>query len=113
MASGSEVSLIIEAGQALVAAGHTVRLVSFPSWELFDEQDAAYRATVLPPAITRRVAVEAGIAMGWQRWVGDAGRILALDRFGASAPAETVFEQLGLTAGHVFATAKALLNDRA
>ena len=112
MASGSEVSLIVEAGQRL-AEHYGVRLVSFPSWELFEEQDETYRAEVLPPAITRRVAVEAGIAMGWQRWVGDAGRVVALDRFGASAPAETVFEQLGLTAGHVFATAKALLNDRA
>ena len=108
MASGSEVSLIVEAGQRL-AEHYGVRLVSFPSWELFEEQDEAYRAEVLPPAITRRVAVEAGIAMGWQRWVGDAGRVVALDRFGASAPAETVFEQLGLTAGHVFATAEALM----
>ncbi len=112
MASGSEVSLIVEAGQRL-AEHHSVRLVSFPSWELFEEQDEAYRAEVLPPEITRRVAVEAGVAQGWRRWVGDAGRVLALDHFGASAPAETVFEQLGLTAGHVFATAEALLNDRA
>ncbi len=113
MASGSEVSLIVEAGQRLAEQGHSVRLVSFPSWELFDEQDEAYRAEVLPADITRRVAVEAGVAQGWHRWVGDAGRVIALDRFGASAPAKVVFEQLGLTAGHVFATAEAMLNDRA
>ncbi|HRO25761.1 MAG TPA: transketolase C-terminal domain-containing protein, partial [Promineifilum sp.] len=113
MASGSEVSLIVEAGQRLAEQGHSVRLVSFPSWELFDEQDEAYRAEVLPADITRRVAVEAGVAQGWHRWVGDAGRVIALDRFGASAPAKVVFEQLGLTSGHVFATAEAMLNDRA
>ena len=113
MASGSEVSLIVEAGYRLAEQGHSVRLVSFPSWELFDEQGEAYRAEVLPPDITRRVAVEAGVAQGWHRWVGDAGRVLALDRFGASAPAEVVFEQLGLTAGHVFATAEAMLSGRA
>ncbi len=113
MASGSEVSLIVEAGQRLAEQDHSVRLVSFPSWELFDEQDEAYRAEVLPPDVTRRVAVEAGVAQGWHRWVGDAGRVLALDRFGASAPAEVVFEQLGLTAGHVFATAEAMLSGRA
>ena len=83
-----------------------------PCTSVFDRQDAAWRAEVLPKGLPR-VAVEAGVAQGWRRWVGDAGRVLALDHFGASAPAETVFEQLGLTAGHVFATAKALLNDRA
>lgn len=113
MASGSEVSLIVEAGRQLAEQGHVVRLVSFPSWELFAEQDEAYQAEVLPPDITRRVAVEAGVALGWHRWVSDAGRVLALDRFGASAPAEVVFEQLGLTSGRVLAAAEALLRDQA
>lgn len=113
MASGSEVSLIVEAGKQLAEQGRAVRLVSFPSWELFAEQDEAYRAEVLPPDITRRVAVEAGVELGWHRWVGDAGRVLALDRFGASAPAKVVFEQLGLTAGQVVAEAEALLSDGA
>ena len=113
MASGSEVSLIVEAGRQLAEQGHVVRLVSFPSWELFAEQDEAYQAEVLPPDITRRVAVEAGVALGWHRWVGDTGRVLALDRFGASAPAEVVFEQLGLTSGRVLAAAEALLRDQA
>ncbi len=86
MASGSEVGLIVAAGQRLAEQGVAVRLVSFPSWELFAQQDADYQAAVLPPAVTARVAVEAGISQGWHRWVGSAGRVLALDRYGASAP---------------------------
>jgi transketolase len=109
MASGSEVALIVEAGQRLAEEGVAVRLVSFPSWELFAEQDAAYQASVLPPAITARVAVEAGVTQGWHRWVGSGGRVLGLDRYGASAPAKTVFEQLGFTVENVVRLAKALL----
>ncbi len=90
-----------------------MRLVSFPSWELFTEQDAAYRATVLPPDITRRVAVEAGVSLGWHRWIGDAGRVLAIDRFGASAPAAVVFAELGLTVERVTTAAAELLDGRA
>ncbi|MCS7039056.1 MAG: transketolase, partial [Caldilineales bacterium] len=101
MASGSEVALIAEAGQRLAAEGVAVRLVSFPSWELFAEQDAAYQAAVLPPEVTARVAVEAGVSQGWHRWVGSGGRVLALDRYGASAPAKTVFEKLGFTVENV------------
>ncbi len=101
LASGSEVGLIVEAGQRLAEQGVAVRLVSFPSWELFAEQDAAYQAAVLPPAVTARVAVEAGVSQGWHRWVGSAGRVLALDRYGASAPAKTVFEELGFTVENI------------
>jgi len=97
MASGSEVSLIIEAGQRLVALGRSVRLVSFPSWELFTEQDQAYQDSVLLPEVCARVAVEAGVAQGWRQWVGEQGRILAIDRFGASAPGEVVFKMFGFT----------------
>jgi transketolase len=97
MASGSEVALIVKAGQRLAEQGLAVRLVSFPSWELFDEQDAAYRDAVLPSDVTARVAVEAGVSQGWHRWVGAQGRILAIDRYGASAPVNTVFAQLGFT----------------
>jgi transketolase len=109
MASGSEVGLIVAAGQRLTELGVPVRLVSFPSWELFAQQDAAYQAAVLPPAVTARVAVEAGISQGWHRWVGSAGRVLALDRYGASAPATTVFEKLGLTVENVVNLAQELL----
>lgn len=109
MASGSEVGLIVEAGQHLAEEGVAVRLASFPSWELFAEQDAAYQASVLPPAVTARVAVEAGVTQGWHRWVGSGGRVLGLDRYGASAPAKTVFEKLGFTVENVVKLAKELI----
>ena len=109
MASGSEVALIVQAGQRLAEKGISVRLVSFPSWELFDEQDAAYQDAVLPPDITVRLAVEAGVTMGWHRWVGSQGRVLGLDRYGASAPVNTVFSQLGFTVDHVETIATRLL----
>ncbi len=101
MASGSEVGLIVQAGKQLADAGIAVRLVSFPSWELFAEQDDQYQKSVLTPDIEMRLAVEAGVSLGWQRWVGDKGRILALDRFGASAPGGEVFKNLGFTVDKV------------
>jgi transketolase len=109
MASGSEVALIAEAGRRLAEGGLTVRLVSFPSWNLFEEQDADYQAAVLPPDVTSRVAIEAGVSQGWHRWVGCQGRVLALDRYGASAPAATVFEKLGLTVESVVQAATQLV----
>ena len=109
MASGSEVSLIVPAGQRLAEQGIAVRLVSFPSWELFAEQDASYQEAVLPSDVTARLAVEAGVTLGWHRWVGSAGRVLGLDRYGASAPAATVFEKLGLTVDNVEKMALELL----
>jgi transketolase len=101
MASGSEVGLIVQAGQRLAAQGIRIRLVSFPSWELFAEQDAAYQNSVLPPGVPLRLAVEAGVSQGWHRWTGPQGRILALDRFGASAPAAEAFKNLGFTVEHI------------
>lgn len=109
MASGSEVGLIVEAGKRLAENGLAVRLVSFPSWELFAEQNAAYQAAVLPPDITARLAVEAGITMGWHRWVGPQGQVLGIDHYGASAPANTVFEKFGLTVDNVVKIAAGLL----
>ena len=109
MASGSEVSLIVAAGHKLNESGLNVRLVSFPSWELFSDQDQAYRDSVLPQDITARLSVEAGVAQGWHRWVGTGGDVLALDRFGASAPGSVVFEKLGFTVDNVVARAQALL----
>ena len=111
MASGSEVSLIVEAGQKLVELGHSVRLVSFPSWELFAEQDQAYRDSVLLPEVGARLAVEAGVAQGWQEWVGPKGRVLAIDRFGASAPGEVVFKMFGFTPEHVVEKALEILGS--
>ena len=101
MASGSEVGLIVEAGKRLAEQGLAVRLVSFPSWRLFGEQDAAYQDAVLPPDITTRLSVEAGVTLGWHRWVGSQGCVLGIDRYGASAPATTVFKNLGLTVDHI------------
>jgi transketolase len=101
MASGSEVSLIVEAGLRMAAEAVSVRLVSFPSWELFAEQEPAYREIVLPTMTKARLAVEAGVSMGWERWVGEKGEILGINRFGASAPAEVVFRELGFTIGNI------------
>jgi transketolase len=109
MASGSEVALIVAAGKQLAEQGIAVRLVSFPSWELFSEQDPAYRDAVLLPAVTRRIAVEAGVSLGWHRWVGDQGQIIGLDRYGASAPAGEIFKNLGFTVENVVKTALELL----
>lgn len=109
LASGSEVSLIMAAYEQLKAAGIRARAVSMPSWELFAAQDKAYHDSVLPPSVTARVAIEAGVPMGWHQWVGPAGTIIGLNRFGASAPQEVIFKQLGLTAEAVTAAAKALL----
>lgn len=109
MASGSEVGLIVEAGKRLAEAGIAVRLVSFPSWELFAEQDEAYRKAVLTPEIELRLAVEAGVTIGWQRWVGDKGRVLGLDRYGASAPGGEVFKHLGFSVEKVEQLAREIL----
>jgi transketolase len=109
MATGSEVSLIVEAGKRLAEAGTAVRLVSFPSWELFCEQDGLYQAQVLPPSVKVRLAVEAGITQGWHRWVGTEGVALGIDHYGASAPANTLFEKFGLTVDAVVEAASHLV----
>lgn len=106
MASGSEVELIVKAAGMLAEEGIAARVVSFPSWELFEEQPAAYRDDVLLPDVKARVAVEAGVSQGWHRWVGDAGEVLSIDRFGASAPYKQIYENLGLTAAKVVEAAK-------
>jgi transketolase len=111
MASGTEVNLIVEAGVRLAAEGINVRLVSVPSWELFAEQDAEYRNSVLPSNITARVAVEAGITMGWERWVGDRGVVIGIDHFGASAPAPRLFSEFGFTVDHVVEEAGKLVGQ--
>ncbi len=105
MASGSEVSLALEAAQKLAEEGKGVRVVSFPSWELFEKQDEAYRESVLPKSIQKRLAVEAGSTFGWERY---AKSVIGIDRFGASAPYKVIFEKLGLTVENVVAKAKKL-----
>jgi transketolase len=109
MASGSEVNLIIEAGARLNEDGINVRLVSFPSWELYKAQPIDYQNAVLPLHIRRRLSVEAGVAQGWKRWVGDQGDILSIEHFGASAPYETLFKEYGFTVDNIINKAKALL----
>lgn len=110
IASGSEVQLVLAAHERLVAEGVRSRVVNMASFHLFERQDAAYRESVLPAACRRRLAVEAAVTFGWRRWVGDAGDIIGLDHFGASAPAETIFEQFGFTAENVYQRAKALMS---
>jgi transketolase len=80
-----------------------------PSWELFRKQDQSYRDKVLPPSVTARVAIEAASPFGWHEWTGDKGTVIALDRFGASAPYERIYQELGLTSAAVVAAAKVLL----
>lgn len=105
MASGSEVSLILEAAQKLADEGMGVRVVSFPSWELFEKQDEAYRESVLPKNIQKRLAVEAGASLGWERY---ASSVISIERYGASAPYKAIFEHLGFTVENVVAKAKEL-----
>jgi transketolase len=99
--TGSELQLAVGAAEALERDGIPSRVVSLPCWELFEAQDAAYRESVLPRDVRRRVAVEAGVTLGWDRWVGDEGAIVGLDHFGASAPAGTIFERFGFSVDRV------------
>jgi len=108
IATGSEVALAAEAVRALNSDGLRVRLVSMPSTDLFDSQDAAYRDAVLPPAVTRRVAVEAAASQSWWRYVGSAGHVIGLDRFGASGKASDLFPHFGFSADNVARTIREL-----
>jgi len=108
MASGSEVSLIYAAAEKLFAEQITTRVVSFPSWELFEKQDEAYRESVLPNGIQARLAVEAGSTLGWERY---AKSIIGLDHYGASAPYKVIFEKFGFTVENVITKAKELIAE--
>jgi len=108
MASGSEVSLILSAATKLAEDGVSVRVVSFPSWELFKQQDPDYQESVLPSDVKKRLAVEAGSSMGWDRWVGDQGKVIAIDRFGTSAPGDRVMEEYGFSVANVVEKALSL-----
>lgn len=99
--TGSELQLCMAAAETLEGEGIATRVVSLPCWERFEAQDAAYRESVLPASVRRRVTVEMGVSLGWERWAGDEGAIVALDHFGASAPAGTIFKQFGFTADRV------------
>ncbi len=108
MATGSEVSLILEAAKILAASGIRARIVSFPSWKIFEEQTAEYKASVLPAGVPK-LAVEAGATLGWWKYVGSDGDVVGLDRFGASAPGPVVLEKLGFSAQNVANRAKKLV----
>jgi transketolase len=111
IATGSEVSLALDAHRQLAGEGIRARVVSMPSWELFEAQSAEYRETVLPPAVHARVSVEAGSPFGWERYVGPAGAIIGVDHFGASAPGPEVMARYGFTVEHIVATARARLRQ--
>ncbi len=109
--TGSELQLAFAAAETLEGEGVPTRVVSLPCWERFDDQDQAYRDEVLPPAVRKRVSVEIGVSLGWERWVGDEGAIIGLDHFGASAPAGTIFEHFGFTADRVTDVARKVVRD--
>ena len=109
IATGSEVELALNAADVLKAAGKKIRVVSMPSTNIFDAQDAAYRESVLPVAVTQRVAVEAGVTDGWWKYVGTNGKIVGLDRFGESAPAGQLFKEFGFTVENVVKNVEAVL----
>ena len=109
IASGSEVGLAMEAQKELEAKGTATRVVSIPSWELFDEQPQEYKDEVLPPDVTSRLSIEAGSPIGWEKYVGDKGDIVGITTFGASAPANIMFEKYGFTVSNVVELASKLL----
>lgn len=109
LASGSEVQFVLKAQEQLEAEGIPTRVVSFPSWELFELQSNEYRASVLPPAVKVRVAVEAGVKLGWREYVGDLGKIVSIEKYGASAPDTILFREYGFTSENIIAQVKAQL----
>jgi transketolase len=111
VATGSEVQLAVAAAEALETEGIATRVVSLPCWEAFEAQDTAYRESVLPAAARKRVAVEMGVPLGWERWAGDEGAIVALDHFGTSAPAGTILREFGFTAEAVAAVGRRVVRE--
>ncbi|MBD2514318.1 transketolase [Nostoc sp. FACHB-973] len=107
--TGSELSLAVTAAEKLTAEGKKVRVVSLPAWDLFEAQDPAYRESVLPKAVTKRLAVEAASSFGWHKYVGTEGKVVSIDRFGASAPGGVCLEKFGFSVDNVLAKAKQLL----
>jgi len=109
--TGSELSLCVEAHDKLTSQGKKVRVVSMPSWELFEAQDESYRDSVLPPSITARVAVEAGLRQGWDTYLGAKGRFVGMNSFGASGPYQKLYQHFGITVDRVLAEARAALGE--
>ena len=111
MATGSEVALCIDAYEQLKTEGIKARVVSMPSWELFDLQSQEYRDSVLPPKVKARISVEQGSTLGWERYVGESGRIIGMKTFGGSAPLKELQRKFGFEPHHVAAAAKELLGN--
>jgi len=111
LASGSEVSVALCAAEGLAKDGIKAQVVSMPCWELFEQQDQAYKDSVIPPKVKARVGIEAGIEQGWNKYLGDNGVFIGMSSFGASAPAKTCFEKFGITAEAVVEAAKKLISD--
>jgi len=109
IATGSEVGLAVAAHETLLAAGVRSRVVSMPSWDIFEQQPKDYRDSVLPPGVTARVAIEQASTFGWERYVGTAGRVVGMRTFGASAPLKALQEHFGFEPENVVAIAKELL----
>jgi transketolase len=108
-ATGSEVGIVLEARETLQAEGSPTRVVSLPCWELFEEQTKEYRDEVLPPAVTARLSIEAGVCQGWDRYVGPSGAMICLNRFGGSAPGEVAMRELGFNVENVLKHARELV----
>ncbi len=109
IATGSEVGLALQAAERLTALGHKIRVVSMPSTTVFDQQDAAYQESVLPNKVVARVAVEAGVADFWYKYVGRQGKVVGLSRYGESAPYQDVYHALGITVEHIEKAVKSLV----
>jgi transketolase len=113
IATGSEVHPTLKAQEKLLGQGFHVSVVAMPSWELFEQQSKEYQDRVLLPEVKARVAIEAGLTFGWERWVGDAGAIIGLDRFGASAPWQDLYNAFGFTAENIMkVTIQVIQNNR-
>jgi transketolase len=110
IATGSEVQLAVEAQAKLAEQGIGARVVSMPSWELFEKQSEEYQNSVLPASVKARVAIEAASPFGWERWVGSTGTIIGLNHFGASAPYKTIYQQFGFTTDNVVLRALAAVD---
>ncbi|MBA7471885.1 Transketolase 1 [subsurface metagenome] len=104
--SGSEIGLALEAAEKLAAEGVAVQVVSMPCWELFEKQSQEYKDSVIPPGVKARVGIEAGVELGWSKWLGDNGIFIGMSSFGASAPAKVCFEKFGITVDNVVKAAK-------
>jgi transketolase len=111
LASGSEVGLAVEAAEKLSAEGVAAQVVSMPCWELFERQSQEYKDSVIPPQVKARVGIEAGVELGWSKWLGQKGVFVGMSSFGASAPAKICFEKFGITVDKVVSGAKKSMAD--